>query len=244
MRSNIFMVICLQCIFYVGNSFASQDCVILLHGLARTKLSMSTMASYVRKMNYIVINQEYPTTRRTIKELADKDVVSMVEKCNQYGPEKIHFITHSMGGIVLRAYLQDHHPSNLGRIVMLAPPNHGSQLADLLHHNLLFKMIAGPAGQELTTDFLSTSNQLIQSMKTETGVIAGTFSFMPLMKLFFHEDNDGKVPVSSTHIAGMNDFIALPVSHMFMMQNKSVMKEAVYFLQHGSFNKPMSSSLT
>jgi pimeloyl-ACP methyl ester carboxylesterase len=202
------------------------------------------MASYLRKMNYIVVNQEYPTTRRSIKELAARDVVSMVEECQKQTPEKIHFITHSIGGIVLRAYVQDYNLQNLGRIVMLAPPNHGSPLADLLHHNLLFKMIAGPAGQELTTDHLSTPNRLNPWMKTEMGVIAGTFSFMPFMKLFFHEDNDGKVPVSSTRIAGMNDFIALPVSHMFMMQNKTVMKEAVYFLQHGTFNKPtMVSSI-
>lgn len=242
MRSNTFIIFFLLCVFMIGDSLASQDCVILLHGLARSKYSMSSMESYMRKMNYIVVNQEYPTTKRSIKELAEQDVVSMVDACQQYKPEKIHFITHSIGGIVLRAYLQDHHPQNIGRVVMLAPPNHGTQLADVLHRNVLFKMIAGPAGQELTTYHTSTPNQLTQSIKPETGVIAGTFSFMPLMKYFFHEENDGKVPVSSTYIAGMTDFMEMHVSHMFMMQNKSVMKEAAYFLQHGSFKKPILAS--
>lgn len=242
MRSNTFIVFFLLCFFVISDGLASQDCIILLHGLARSKHSMSSMASYMRKMNYIVVNQEYPTTKRSIKELAEKDVVSMVEACQQYKPKKIHFITHSIGGIILRAYLQDHQPQNIGRVVMLAPPNHGTPLANVLHRNALFKVIAGPAGQELTTDESSTPNRLSPTIKPETGVIAGTFSFMPLMKYFFHEENDGKVPVSSTHLTGMRDFLAMHVSHMFMMQNRSVMKEVAYFLEHGSFNKPILAS--
>ena len=171
--------------------------------------------------------------------MADEDVPSMVKKCQQYNPTKIHFVTHSIGGIVLRAYLQNHQLSNLGRIVMLAPPNHGSPLADLLHNNLLFKVIAGPAGQELTTYKSSTPNTLDQKVNYEVGIIAGNFSFNPFGKIFFHENNDGKIGVSSTRITGMKDFIVLPVSHMFMMSNTSVLQETLLFIQNGSFSRTM-----
>jgi hypothetical protein len=120
---------------------------------------------------------------------------------------------------------------------MLAPPNHGTQLADWLHHNLIYQVIAGPAGQELTTSETSTPNALNQAVKYDVGIIAGSFSFNPLMKIFFHEENDGKVPISSTHIKGMKDFIVLPVSHMFMMSNTQVIKEVAYFLQYGVFDR-------
>ncbi len=227
-------------LFSVNSMAAPSQCVILLHALARTSYSMSSMARYLQKANYIVINQHYPTTRKSIKALASEDVASMVSQCQQYKPSKIHFVTHSIGGIVLRAYLKDYSLPNLGRVVMLAPPNHGSQLADLLRHNLIYQIIAGPAGQELTTGPYSTPNTLSQSVSYDVGIIAGNFSFNPLMRAFFHEENDGKVPLSSTQITGMKDFIVLPVSHMFMMSNTRVIKEVVHFLQNGTFNSSMS----
>ncbi len=220
---------------------ATQECVILLHALARTTFSMSTMESYLKHLNYIVINQDYPTTRKSIKALADEDVETMVSQCQQYLPSQIHFVTHSIGGIVLRSYLKDHKLSHLGRIVMLAPPNHGSPLADLLQHNFFYKLIAGPAGQELTTHHSSTPNQLTTPTTYQIGVIAGNFSFNPFSRVFFHEDNDGKVGVSSARLDGMKDFIVLPVSHMFMMQNRTVIKEVAYFLQHGRFTELRST---
>ncbi len=161
----------------------------------------------------------------------------MVSQCQQYKPSKIHFVTHSLGGIVLREYLQGVHLPNLGRVVMLAPPNHGSQLADLLHRNLLFKLITGPAGQELTTSQSSTPNTLNQSVTYQLGIIAGNFSFNPFSKAIFHEDNDGKVSVSSARIKGMKDFIIVPVSHMFMTNSKLVQQEIVFFLQNGEFRR-------
>ena len=235
--ASVIMSLILCLIFSTTSMATDQQCVILLHALARTTHSMSSMANYLQRSNYIVINQDYPTTRKSIKSLANEDVPSMVRQCQQYNPSKIHFVTHSIGGIVLRAYLQDYQLPNLGLVVMLAPPNHGTQLADLLRHNLIYQVIAGPAGQELTTSQSSTPNALNQSVKYDVGIIAGNFSFNPLMKAFFHEDNDGKVPVSSTRIKGMKDFIVLPVSHMFMMSNAQVIKEVAYFLQNGSFDK-------
>ena len=242
MRPNSFLF---YVIFFIGSTssaFAAQECVILLHALARTTHSMTPMATYLRQSNYIVINQEYPTTKKSIKTLADEDLSAMVNQCERYKPSKINFVTHSIGGLVLRMYLQNHHLANVGRIVMLAPPNHGSPLADLLRNNWLFKTIVGPAGEQLTTHYTDTSLQLNHPIKYPIGIIAGNFSFNPFGKIIFHEDNDGKVAVSSTRIPGMSDFIVLPVSHMFMPQNPSVLREVSYFLKNGKFDNPAVTS--
>jgi triacylglycerol lipase len=235
-KSPLTFIFCFLCL---ANSAEAYECVILLHALGRTSNSMSSMAAYLTKANYIVVNHGYPTTRKSIQALADENVGWMVNQCQQFNPTKINFVTHSIGGVVLRAYLQNNKIPNMGRIVMLAPPNHGSQLADLLKHNILFQVIAGPAGQELTTVRSSVPNALNPPEKYQIGVIAGNFSLNPLMKYIFHGENDGKVAVASTKIKGMKDFIVLPVSHTFMTKNTLVMKEVGHFLQKGMFDKTL-----
>ncbi len=238
MRLNSF-ILSLVLFIFAKNSVGAQECVILLHGLGRTSFSMSLMASSLKKSNYIVINQYYPTTRKSIEELAEENVDSMVDQCQKYKPTKIHFVTHSLGGVVLRTYLKNNKLPNLGRIVMLAPPNHGSQLADLFQHNILYQIFAGPAGQEITTAQSSVPNVLNKPVKYHVGVIAGNFNFSPFTKIIFHEENDGKVAVSSTRIAGMKDFIVLPVSHMFMMRNRLVIQQVSCFLKKGAFDREL-----
>ena len=237
-------ILSLVCGLFVTHAMAAQECVILLHALGRSSYSMSSMAAYLTKAHYRVINQGYPTTRKSIEALAKDDLGSMVSQCQRYKPTNISFVTHSMGGVVLREYLQKNNMLNIGRVVMLAPPNHGSELADLFQHNLLFKIITGPAGQQLTTNRLSIPNALNQSVKYQVGVIAGNFSFNPLMRFVFHGENDGKVAVASTHIDGMKDFIVLSVSHTFMTKNRLVIKEVGHFLQNGHFDKTLIKNLT
>ena len=234
-----FVMLFLLCFLPTTICIASQECVVLLHALGRSSYSMSSMAEYLVKANYIVVNYGYPTTRKSITTLAEENVAWMVSECQKYKPTKINFVTHSIGGVVLRAYLQNNRVSNLGRIVMLAPPNHGSQLADLLEHNIIFNVFTGPAGKELTTSKSSVPNILKQPTSCEIGVIAGNFNLNPLMKLVFHGENDGKVAVASTRIKGMKDFIVLPVSHMFMTKNRLVIKEVGHFLQQGKFDRTL-----
>lgn len=215
---------------------ASEQCVILLHGLGRTNNSMQTLAEFLKSYRYIVINQDYSSTKYPIKQLADKYIPKMVDSCLNYNVSSIHFVTHSLGGIVLREYLQSYKIPQLGRIVMLAPPNHGSQLADILQNYWLYRFVTGPAGQELTTDVFSLPNILNRvDSQYEIGIIAGDYNFIPFMKYVFHEANDGKVAVSSTRLDKMRDFIVLPVSHTFIMCNKLVMEQVVFFLNNGFF---------
>ena len=214
---------------------AERQCVILLHGLARSHYSMSGLEASLKLHDYIVINEDYPSTRKSIEDLANQYIPLMVAKCVTYHSNHINFVTHSLGGIILQEYLQNHKLPKLSRIVMLGPPNHGSQLADLLHNNWLFKVITGPAGQELTTQKKSVPNQLHLEHQYQIGIIAGNFSLIPFGNFIFHEANDGKVTVSSAKTNKMKDFIVLPVSHTFMMTNSLVQEQILNFLNYGKF---------
>lgn len=215
---------------------AERECVILLHGLGRTHHSMYSLEDMLKRKNYVVINEDYPSTKKSIESLADQYIPLMIDQCLIKHLDRINFVTHSMGAIILRKYLQDHKISQLSRIVMLGPPNHGSQLADLLHNNWLFKLFTGPAGQELTTNKTSVPNTLNNfNHQYQIGVIAGTFSLTPFNHFIFHEENDGKVAVSSTKMNIMKDFIVLPVGHTFMMNNSLVQKQILNFLNDGKF---------
>jgi len=126
-------------------------CIVLLHGLARSHHAMSSIESTLKQQGYIVVNQNYPSTKKSITALANQDIQPMVDACLIHHPTQVMFVTHSLGGMVLQTYLKNHTVPNLSHIVMLSPPNHGSPLADLLHNNWFFQKIMGPAGQELTT---------------------------------------------------------------------------------------------
>ena len=226
------------CFFVSTSSMAfADDCVILLHGMVPSKHVMASMATYLKQSHYRVVNLGYATTHKSINALAEDDLPPMIKQCQTYQAKRIHFVTFSLGGVVLRAYLQHHSVPGLGRVVMLSPPNHGSPLVDILQHNRLYVAAVGPAGQELATKKSSTPNQLKQHADYPLGIIAGNFNFNPFMKALFHGEHDGKVAVSSARLDGMQDFIVLPVSHLFMTHNRLVMQEVLCFLQSGQFNR-------
>lgn len=233
----LYIVTCLLCVYTtpVFCHTPSKDCVILLHGLARSHYCMAKLASMLKRSHYAVVNGDYPSTTKSIKTLAEFYLPPMIAACQKINPHSIHFVTHSMGGILLQYYLQNHRIAHLGRIVMLSPPNHGSQVADLLHNNWLFKWITGPAGQELTTSQNSTPNQIHLKQPYQIGIIAGTFNFVPFGYYLFNDDNDGAVSVSSAKSHIMKDFISFPVSHPFIMDNTAIHQQILYFLRVGKF---------
>jgi|TARA_R110002126_G_scaffold291591_1_gene454028 triacylglycerol lipase len=218
-----------------ASAYAARDvnCVVLLHGLARTHHAMSSIESTLKNHDYWVINQDYPSTKKSITELANQNIQPMVDACLNHHPDHIMFVTHSLGGIVLQKYLENHTIHNLSHIVMLSPPNHGSPLADVLHTNWFYKKIMGPAGQELTTDHPNNKPPLTHSY--QIGIIAGNFNLIPFLNYLFHGDHDGKVSVSSARMEHTSDFIVLPVNHTFMMSNTRVKNQILHFLRLGRF---------
>ena len=214
------------------NAASNHECVILLHGLARTNHSMFKLASVLQKYHYIVVNRSYPSTQKSIKTLANQVIPPMVNECLKQHAKRIHFVTHSLGGIILQQYLHKNRITKLDYVVMLAPPNHGSQLADLLHKRWFFRRVLGPNIAELTTK--KGSIPMLHG-QYKIGIIAGNYNLNPIGNKIFAEPNDGKVAVSSTKIDQMSDFIVMPVTHTFIMQNPLVEKQILYFLSHGRF---------
>lgn len=213
---------------------STTECVILLHGLARTDGSMKKIASILDGAGYFTINVSYPSTKHPIEKLAKSAISAALAKCPK--GSIINFVTHSMGGILVRQYLSEHRIENMGRVVMLAPPNKGSQVVDYLQKVPGFKLINGPAGVQLGTGKLSVPN-VLGAVDFELGVIAGNCSFNPILSLMLPHPNDGKVCVENTGLEGMSDHIELPVTHTFMMNNKTVIFQVLYFLENGIFSK-------
>ncbi|HTF98629.1 MAG TPA: alpha/beta hydrolase [Cellvibrio sp.] len=230
---------------------STKDCVILLHGLARTSKSMEPLAEALRTEHYYVINVDYPSRQFPIAQLAHQAIPPALDKCRQHGLSSIHFITHSLGGIVLRQYLSNNTIPELKRVVMFAPPNKGSQVVDKLKKVPGFMLMNGPAGQELGTDQHSIPNQL-GPVNFDVGIIAGTRSINWMLSLYLPNPDDGKVSVENTKIDGMRDFIALPVSHPFIMKNKATIRQSLHYLRQGQFihdervpteNSPITSTI-
>ena len=209
------------------------DTIVFLHGLGRTWLSMAWLANKARQRGYAVINHGYRSRRHSIEEHA-RQLRVVVGAISGAGP--IHFITHSLGGIIVRAMLADRSawPERLGRTVMLSPPNQGSELVDFLGGSTVYQSVLGPSGRELGTRAESTPNRLGR-VEFEVGVITGDRSIGPLSGRIFAGATDGKVSVERAQVEGMKDFRVVRRSHTFIMYASEVADAAFYFLEHGRF---------
>jgi len=212
--------------------------VVLLHGLARTSRSMNDLEAFLSARGYQVLNIDYPSRKHQISQLAK--IVRNEVTSKKGTAEKVHFVTHSMGGIILRWIQQNDPLPNLGRVVMLSPPNHGSEVVDALGKLWFFEFINGPAGRQLGTDGNGIWKQL-GKVDFELGVITGDRSINWINSLIIPGKDDGKVSIESAKVEGMADFLIVRVSHPFIMKNKTVMTKCLHFLRYGSFGMQKES---
>lgn len=226
---------------FVSNASSNEadladQCVVLLHGLARTAASMEPMQEFLNKTGYQVANIDYASREHPIEVLAEMAVNEGLELCRSQSVEQVHFVTHSLGGILVRQYSAEHEIPELKRVVMLGPPNQGSEVVDRLREVPGFKQINGPAGMQLGTSASDVPANL-GPVSFDLGVIAGTRSINPVLSSYLPNPDDGKVSVERAKVEGMSDFLQLPVTHPLMMRDREVMDQVVHFLQQGRFKR-------
>jgi len=212
----------------------ADECVILLHGLWRSEQSMSRLEKTLADAGYRVQNIEYESTEKPVEVLAEEAVPAGLAGCND--AETIHFVTHSMGGILVRQYLVEHDIDRLGRVVMLGPPNQGSEVIDRYGDWPGFEWFSGPAGMQLGTGEGSLPRSLGPA-HFDLGVIAGYQTINPILSQSLPGPDDGKVSVEATRVEGMDDHLEMPVTHVFMMRDTAVIAQVLYFLENGRFQR-------
>ncbi len=214
---------------------SADECVIVLHGLARTSASMATMTEAINDAGFTAINVDYPSREYPIEALAPMAIGRGLVLCESAGAiEKIHFVTHSLGGILVRNYLSNHEIPRLGRVVMLGPPNQGSAAVDELGDVPGVDWINGPAGRQLGKGEESVPLQLGPA-DFELGIIAGNRTIDPIVSAVLDDPDDGRVSVEDTKLEGMDDFIIVEHSHAFMMRLELPIELTIRFLKTGSF---------
>lgn len=222
------------------------DTVVLLHGLGRGPASLWPLARSLKKEGYRVIAVRYPSQRYALPALAERALGPIFTTQGLPAPApsaprkpRIHLVTHSLGGILVRQYLRDHGvPSTLGRVVMLAPPNQGSEIVDRLASCKLYAWINGPAGLALGTapkDSPAALGPLPAGV--EVGIIAGDASWNPFFSALIPGPDDGKVAVARTHVEGERDHIVVPYSHTWLMNRAETRHQVSTFLRDGVFEK-------
>jgi triacylglycerol lipase len=213
---------------------SNREGIVLLHGLARTKHSMNTMEKQLKAGGFQVVNWGYPSRHHMIEELAENAIPAAIEACRKKGATTIHFVTHSMGGILVRYYLKHHEIQGIGRVVMLSPPNGGSEVVDTFRNTFPFRFINGPAGKQLGTDASSLPRRL-GKVEFDSGVITGDRSINPINSILIPGADDGKVSVRNAKVEGMSDFLVVHVSHPFIMKHREVITQTIHFLKNGKF---------
>ncbi|MEM1262452.1 MAG: alpha/beta fold hydrolase [Pseudomonadota bacterium] len=209
----------------------------LLHGLARGPGAMTKLARELSDDGYIAVNNGYPSRRHPIDELAPLAIEPALDECRSADANAVHFVTHSLGGILVRAYLAERSIDELGRVVMLGPPNQGSEVVDVLGKTPAFRWANGPAGAQLGTDPKTSTPLQLGPANFEVGVIAGNRTVNFLLSRYLPGADDGKVSVASTKLQGMTDHIVLPATHTFMMSNAGAITQVKYFLENGRFKR-------
>ncbi|MEL7092436.1 MAG: alpha/beta fold hydrolase [Pseudomonadota bacterium] len=213
------------------------ECVILLHGLARSEASLLVMEAAFEAQGYEVVRPGYPSTSETVQALADDVMPQALAAC---AGREVHVVTHSMGGILVRYWFDRHGvPDRLGRVVMMGPPNQGSEVVDELGDLAAFGWVNGPAGAQLGTGANSLPLRL-PPVRYPVGVIAGNQSLNPYFSSLLPGPDDGKVSVAATRVDGMTSQLILPVTHTFMMNNPRVIVQALHFIETGTFKNDLS----
>ena len=208
--------------------------VVLLHGIARTSRSLRKVERALRAGGFATLNLDYASRRKPLEALAADIHPDITAFANRIGGP-LHFVAHSMGGLLIRIYVAHYRPAALGRVVMLGTPNGGSEIADLLQRLSIYRAFYGPAGQQLTTEQDADLTSL-PPPDYAVGIIAGIRSIDPIASRFIlPRPNDGRVSVQSSKLAGMSDHTIVKATHTGLIRHPVAIAQAVTFLREGRF---------
>lgn len=216
------------------HSLAPQPTVVLMHGLARSSTSMSKMERHLQQAGFRTCNVSYPSRHHAIETLTANYVAPAIRDCMGVDMQPVHFVTHSLGGIIVRQLSATDKGFNFGRVVMLSPPNGGSEVVDKLGDLWLFQKTNGPAGGQLGTGTDALPHTL-GDVAFELGVITGKRTINPFLSLLIPGSDDGKVSIDSAKLNGMRDFLVIAASHPFIMRNDTAIRQTEHFLRYGVF---------
>lgn len=209
--------------------------VFLVHGLWRTRFSLLRLELCLRRAGFTVVNRSYQTTKKPLPEHAADLAALVARSLEGRKVREVHFVTHSMGGLVTRYMLTHHDIPHPGRFVMLAPPNHGARKMELFKGVPLLRLFLGPyAASELGQGEDAIFREAgIPSL--EFGIIAGGTGGPRGYSLYLDGDNDGTVRVEETRLEGAKDFLLVPHLHTFIMNARAVIDATIRFLETGRF---------
>jgi hypothetical protein len=209
--------------------------VVCIHGLGETPLIMAPAAWMFRAAGYRVSNLTYPSTLYPIETLAERYIAPHLEAATA---SRIHFVTHSLGGVLLHYCLGRQKPPNLGRAVMCSPGLRGSEALEIYRHNPLFRVVYGPAANQSGTDDDAFARVLPQTVDYDLGVIAGSASLDPLANTFIPWPHDGKISAARTRLDGIGDHTILPLPHDLTSSHPLALFQIWSFIRDGRFRHP------
>jgi pimeloyl-ACP methyl ester carboxylesterase len=212
----------------------TRDGVVLLHGMSRTSRSFGKMQAALEAVGFATLNQDYASRRKALEALAE-DIHPAIAGFANGIDGSVHFVCHSMGGLLARVYLARYRPQRLGRVVMLGTPNGGSEIADRLKAFSAYRAFFGPAGQQLGTLRDAAINSILPSVDYSVGIIAGNRSIYPISSVVLPKPHDGRVSVGNTGIDGMAGHIVVGTSHPWLVRNREAIAQTIAFLSDGRF---------
>jgi len=200
--------------------------VILLHGLWRSVRAMEGLAKHLNQQGYETLNLPYPSFRKSLDE-----IVAGVQEDIPPSEKPTHFVTHSMGGIVLRCLAQKAPDLITGKIVMLAPPNQGSEIIDWLEDSFIGRTLFGPGGMSLST---ANVRQRIPGFQNghEVAVVMGQSKRLTLFQSLLGSAHDGIVTIAGGKVSGMKQFDIIKADHTFIMNSPEARKRVLSYLGH------------
>ena len=210
--------------------------VVLLHGISRTSRSFRRMQTTAEAAGFATLNVGYDSRHKPLQALAE-DIHPAIERFVDRTEGSVHFVGHSMGGLLARVYLTKYRPKRLGRVVMLGTPNGGSEIADHLKDFLPYRAWFGPAGQQLGTIRDAALGVILPPIDYPVGIIAGNRSVYPISSVFLPKPHDGRVSVENTKLEGMIDHIVIAASHPWLPRNALAIEQTIAFLRGGRFSK-------